>query len=315
MSAKLNKQQQRRIRANRLDKLRDYEADAVGVVVSHLGFEVMVSYQGQLLTADWRKQIGTIACNDKVLISKKNNRAVIEAVLPRSHTLSKWSGRELKPLVSHVDQLLIVIAVKPQWQSGLLDRYLIAAREAGITVGILCNKIDLLEQSAQQTLSQRLQPYAELGCPIFYASVQAQTGLEPVVQWLSAKQTVICGQSGVGKSSLIAHLIPDVEIWIQAISEATELGRHTTTNLRRYPYLPDGAVIDTPGVRGFDIAHLSKEAVMAGFSDIAAYTSACRFNDCSHRHEPDCAVLSALKEEKIHPQRYQSLMQILDEIQ
>lgn len=314
LTNKLNKQQKRRIRANYASKLSDSSHHDSAIVVAHFGYQIIVSHQDRLIPADWRKQIGTIACNDRVLISHTDdNRAMIEAVLPRQNTLFKWAGRKLKPLTSHIDQLLIVIAIKPEWQSSLLDRYIIAAQESNIDIAILCNKLDLADKDCQQQTRQRLQPYADLKHPIFYTSLTAQADTTALKQWLAGKQTVICGQSGVGKSSLVSHLIPDVDIWIQAISAATELGRHTTTNLRRYPYGDNGAIIDTPGVRGFAIGHLSSEAIISGFADIAPFTQRCKFNDCSHRHEPDCAVLAALEAGEIHPQRYHSLMQLLDE--
>ncbi|PIE82243.1 MAG: ribosome small subunit-dependent GTPase A [Cardiobacteriales bacterium] len=318
MTKKLSKQQQRRIQANQLGKLCDYSDDEVALVITHLGFEVLLSHKGQFIAADWRKQTGSIACNDRVLISKiGNDRAIIEAIFPHEKTLYKWSGRKLKPLVSHIDQLLIVIAVKPEWQSNLLDRYLIAAQASDIDVAILCNKLDLADKAITQDIHQRLQPYADLGYPLFYSSLENNIGISELSAWLAGKQTVICGQSGVGKSSLISHLIPDLNIWTQAISAATELGRHTTTNLRRYPYHPsahqEGAIIDTPGVRGFAIPHLSREQIISGFKDISPYTTQCKFNDCSHRHEPQCAVLAALNAKTIYPQRYDSMMQLLDE--
>lgn len=314
MSHRLSKQQQRRIKRQHNQRLDGQAIEDAAIVVAHMGYETIVDDGGELLAADWRKSLGDIAVNDRVLLSRaQGERAVIEAVFPRQHTLYKWHGRKIKAIATHIDQLIVVIAARPQWQASLLDRYIIAARQAEIDLTIVCNKIDLLTDEAYQQWQNELQPYRAMGYHIMALSVAREEGLTAIADILADKQTVICGQSGVGKSSMINKLVPDSDIWIQSLSEATDLGRHTTTNSRRYPLIGGGAVIDTPGVRGFAIDHLSNEEIIAGFKDIAKYTGDCRFNDCSHRHEPGCAVLEAVAAGNIAETRYQSLMQILEE--
>lgn len=307
---KLNKQQTRRISAHYQEKLSlGNEADAA-LVVAHLGYQLVVSDHDHLLMADWRKQIGHVAINDRVLISRdSDHHAIVEGIFPRGKTLYKWQGKKTKPIASNIDQLLIIISIEPDWQSQLLDRYLIAAREADISLAIVCNKIDLILNSTHQ---QRLAPYHELNYPVFYTSIKNNWGIESVREWLSGKETVICGQSGVGKSSLIRTLVPNADIWVQAISAATGLGRHTTSNARRYPLPNGGSVIDTPGVRGFALTHLDREHILAGFSEISPFASHCRFNDCSHTHEPDCGVMTALRLGKITKSRYDSMIKLLE---
>lgn len=314
MSRKLSQQQTRRIRAQNARRLEQADADAA-VVVAHLGYEIIVSHQGGVYACDWRKHSNDIAVNDRVLITQgKDGRPVVEAIYPRAHTLYKWQGRKAKPIVSHIDQLLICVAIEPAFQTALIDRYLIAAQQADIAAALLVNKTDLADEADLAELARRLAPYQSLGHRIFHAAVTKKEGLAEINTWLAGKQTVLCGQSGVGKSSLIKQLLPDADIWIQSISEATGLGRHTTTNLRRYPLNAHTALIDTPGVRGFALTHLERDAILAGYPDIAAYAAQCRFADCSHRHEPDCAVLAALECGKLARARYESLMQLLDEI-
>lgn len=309
---KLNKQQRRRIDSNHRHKLASSDATQSAVVVAHMGYQIIVESNGKLLSADWRKQIGPVAVNDRVLISHdSDDHCVVEGVFPRKTVLSKWQGRKTKPLASNIDQLLITIAIEPEWQSQLIDRFLIAATEAGVAPGILVNKMDLLDQDST-ALEARLAAYRALNVPVFFASVKENRGVAELNAWFEDKQTLICGQSGVGKSSLIRHLVPNADIWVQAISQATGLGRHTTTNLRRYP-LDHGAIIDTPGVRGFAIVHLDKAHILAGFPDILPYSQQCRFNDCQHQQEPGCAVCQAVKEGKIPPDRYASMMQLLTE--
>lgn len=311
--SKLNKQQQRRIRAAVADKIEQYHPNDTAVVVAHLGYRLILEQNGHLLSADWRKQSGDIACNDRVLIRcNGENHAVVEAVLPRGKTLCKWQGRKIKPVAANISQLLIVIACQPNWQESLVDRYLIAAQKAGICPAIYLNKTDLLNDIDPSNTKSRLLPYQELGIAVFYGALPDKLPPELLV-WLSGEQTVFCGQSGVGKSSLIRVLKPDSDIWIQAISQATKLGRHTTTNLRRYPLNDNTAVIDTPGVRSFAINHLERADILSAFPDITRYICQCRFNDCNHRNAPNCAVLKALAEGAINPARYHSFLQLLEE--
>lgn len=314
MSRRLSKQQDRRIKRQHSDRLSGYAIADAAVVVAHMGYETIVEDRGALLAADWRKSLGDIAVNDRVLLNRKpGERAVIEAVFPRQHTLYKWHGRKTKAIATHIDQLVVVMAARPQWQAGLLDRYIIAAQQADIDLLIVCNKIDLLSDAQYQQWQDSLKPYHDMGYRIMPLSVTQGEGLKAIAQTLIGKQNVICGQSGVGKSSMINALVPDCDIWIQSLSTATDLGRHTTTNSRRYPLADGGAVIDTPGVRGFAIDHLNTDDIISGFKDIAKHTADCRFNDCSHRHEPGCAVLAAVATGDIAQSRYRSLMQLLEE--
>ena len=312
MNRKLSQQQNRRIHAQQTRRVQ--QGEHIAIVVAHYGYEVVVSHNGELLACDWRKHSGDIAVNDRVILKDQaGQRPVIEAVCPRERTLSKWQGRKAKPVVSHIDQLLVCVAVEPDFQTALIDRYLIAAREAGIASALFVNKTDLADTEKQAALHVRLAPYHALGYPVFYASVTHGTGMDALTSWLAGKETVLCGQSGVGKSSLIQALVPDADIWIQAISQVTGLGRHTTTNIRRYPLNAHSALVDTPGVRGFALEHLTRDAILAGYPDIAAHAAHCRFNDCTHRFEPDCAVLAALDSHALPRARYDSLMQLLED--
>lgn len=309
---KLNKQQRRRIAAQQADKLAEGDASQSATVVCHLGYQLILEQYGALLTADWRKHSGDIACNDRVLIHRSDDsHAVVEAILPRHNALAKWQGRKAKTIAANLDQLLITIAAEPLWQENLIDRHLIAAHYAGIPAAILLNKTDLLDDAATAPLEARLAPYQALDIPVYRASLQENGVPADLAAWLQDKQTILCGQSGVGKSSLIRSLKPDADIWIQAISEATGHGRHTTTNLRRYPLDDATALIDTPGVRGFALEHLDRAQILAACPDIREHASRCRFHDCDHQTAPDCAVLAALERGDIAPARYHNLLQLL----
>lgn len=312
---RLNKQQKRRINAQKAYKLTQAEKANEALVVAHMGSQIIVEHQGKLIACSWRRHTADIAINDTVAISySSDGSAVVEAIYPRKNALYKWQGRKTKAIASNLDNLLIVIAVEPDWQTALVDRYIIVAQENEIQPAILLNKIDLANPEKQRELTQRLAPYHSLHIPIFITSINHNNNLASLENWLDNQQTILCGQSGVGKSSLIRHLIPDADIWIQNISEATGLGKHTTTNLRRYPVNANTAVIDTPGVRGFAVTHLDRDTILTGFPDITPYANQCKFNDCQHQNEPDCGVQNALKSGKINPKRWQSLQQLLSEL-
>lgn len=291
---------------------RPISSPQAALVVAHLGYHVVIDCNGALWLADWRKQLGSIAVNDRVMVTPTGEgQAVIESISPRRHTLYKWQGRHSKAVASNLDQILIVIAPEPAWQYSLIDRYLIAAKSSDIKVGILMNKMDLLDEAHKTRIQQQLSLYHSLECRLFLASTKDQASLTDLRQWLEDKETLICGQSGVGKSSLIHALLPEVDIWIQSLSHASGLGQHTTTNLRRYPFA-NGAIIDSPGVRGFSLNHLSCEAILDGFPDIYQHADGCRFKDCRHEEEPDCAVKSAVGTH-ISPERWKSYQQLLKE--
>lgn len=305
--SRLNHHQQRRIAQKQHHKL---DGGETAIVVTHLGFHYLLDVEGEVVMASARKNLDSIACNDRVIISRTGQEAVIEAIVPRENVLSKFQGRRERPIAANADQLLIVIAVEPEPQTNLIDRYLIAAARSGLQSALLLNKIDLNHEEQSALLA----PYQALDLPIFMLSLKTGIGLAELSAWLHSKTTLVCGQSGVGKSSLIKHFQPNADIWTQAISEINKLGKHTTTNMRRYPINPSTTLIDTPGVRGYSVHHLSAAEILTGFPDIVRHQP-CRFNDCSHSHEPDCAIQSALARGEIFESRYQSLMQMLDECQ
>lgn len=310
--AKLTLQQKRRIAENRDTRARNVAQNAV--VVAHLGFEVVVELDGgELLVCDFRQNLGEIAVNDRVSVQKEtDNRGRIEAIAKRVRSLSKWQKRRAKIVASNVDKLLICLAIIPEIQWPLVDRFLIAAKQAEIDCALMINKMDLADVQSTTALNQMLDPYQRLGIKVFFERVCEGVSAD-LRLWLQNMTTVLCGQSGVGKSSLIKQLVPDADIWIQALSQAHLAGKHTTTNLRRYPMDKHTFLIDTPGVRGFALAHLSPSEVLAGFPEIAQIASACRFNDCQHQAEPDCAVREGLASGAISQARYQSLLQLIEE--
>jgi len=289
-------------------------------VISHLGFRVIVSshHNGPLLACDWRQNIGTLCIGDRVLINQcEHNTGIIEAILPRQNHIEKQNTyRGAKPFAANIDQLLVIISHKPMLQASLLDRYIVTANHMGIHCSIYFNKTDSLAQATVKAHIDHIAGiYQKLGEVTWLnGSVKTGDGIERLQRQLNGQCTLLVGQSGVGKSSLIKRLVADVDIQTQNISAASGLGRHSTTNSTLY-YLPQqlGTIIDTPGIRSFNIYHLSPSQIATGFSDIAPFIEQCRFSDCSHTHEKYCAVKEAIAAEKISQLRYDSFLQILSE--
>ncbi|MBP3195031.1 MAG: ribosome small subunit-dependent GTPase A [Cardiobacteriaceae bacterium] len=311
---KITKQQQRRIAEN---KIRESKRDDLiaAIVSAHFGYEVLVEVKDgggiRQISCDWRQNLGNIAVGDRVQIAMQGEKAVIEHIAERSkNTLYKRQGRKNKPIAANVEQLLIVACVEPACQFNLIDRYLIAAEIAGIRAAVVCNKSDIgtLNLSAYQSF------------PLFTCSTLNGEGIEEISNFCRDKETLICGQSGVGKSSLISALIPNLAIQIQEISAVTRLGKHTTTNCRRYLLPNGGAIVDTPGVRGYSFPdNTPQDALMQAmkivFSDIFVAISNCRFSDCKHQTEPNCAVKQAIANGTITENRWESFQSIQQAIE
>lgn len=291
-----------------------------GRVIRHVGYSVWVECAAGLLPCVWRRRLEQIACNDEVRLrlpqsDDNDEHAVIEAIAPRQGTLYKsdFSGH-LRPVAAHVDQLLVVMAITPHWQASLLDRYLVAAERAGITATIFINKIELASAEERAELASTLATYRALAYPVLYGSLYEQRGLEDLAHLLQGKTTALCGQSGVGKSSLIQYFLPEADLWIQELSQGQ--GQHTTTNPTLYHLNAHSHVIDTPGVRSFDIDYLSAEEVACGFREIRARLGQCRFRDCNHQAEAlGCAMHKALECGEITEARFNSYLQIINSLQ
>lgn len=259
-----------------------------------------------------RRHIGHPVCGDRVVWQRlADGRGLVSAILPRQSVLSRpdFSGRD-KPLAANLTQLIILIAPEPEPGGYLIDQYLVAAETIGIGAIILGGKMDLLATAARADFQQRFAHYADIGYPCHWMSLREPETLTALNAVLAGHTSILVGQSGVGKSSLVQALLPDREIQIGRLSEATGLGRHTTSATTCYRLPGSGLLIDSPGVRSFRLGRIGREALEQGFRDFHPFLGHCRFANCHHGQEPDCAIRTAVAAGQIHPERLQSFHQL-----
>lgn len=325
-SWRIDKIQQERVaraekrEARMLDELSGGElgAEQEGLVIAHFGVQVEIEalepeLQGQHYRCYIRANLPALVTGDRVIWRPANQGAgVIVAQLPRHSELCRPDMRgQLKPVASNVDQIIIVFAPLPEPHANLIDRYLVAASHAGIKPLLLLNKADLLDGEHGGKARQLLAVYKQLGYAILDVSAAAGDGLDQLQERLKDKISVFVGQSGVGKSSLVNRLLPEAQMAVGALSELTHKGTHTTTTARLFHFDHGGSLIDSPGIREFGLAHVDITDVEAGFIEFAEFLGHCRFRDCSHEHEPGCALLKAVAEQKISEQRLDSFRMLL----
>jgi ribosome biogenesis GTPase len=233
---------------------------------------------------------------------------IIERVEPRRGIVSRTSRGRQHVLVANVDQVIIVTsAAEPRLKPNLIDRLLVTAEKAEIRPVICINKIDLVEPA---DLLPLVGVYAQLGYEVLMVSAEIGFGVEPLRERLRGEESVVTGQSGVGKSSLLNAVEPGLNLRVQSVSGETQKGRHTTTTAELIPLSFGGYVVDTPGIRQFQLWDVIPEEVAGFFRDLRPYVSKCRFPDCTHTHEDNCAVKDAVADGWIDARRYESYAQI-----
>jgi len=281
-----------------------------GRVIAHLGQAMEVeAADGQIVRCHLRANLPSLVTGDKVIWREAATGGVVVACERRSSELCRPDSRgRLRPLAANIDQLIIVFAPLPTPHANLLDRYLVAAEQAGIAPLLLLNKADLPEA---QMLAPMLALYRSLRLPLLEVSARAGEGMAALQKVLAGKASVFVGQSGVGKSSLVNRLLPGAARAIGGLSGAAGKGTHKTSSARLFHLPLGGDLIDSPGVREFALAHVSRAEVEAGFIEFRELLGQCRFRDCQHETEPGCALLAALAEGTISEQRMQSYRQIV----
>jgi ribosome biogenesis GTPase len=267
---------------------------------------------GQIYRCLIRQHIGHPVCGDRVVWQKIDaDTGVVTALLPRESVLSRpdFSGQE-KPLAANIDQLVVVLAPHPEPSGYLLDQYLVTAETIGIQALIAVNKIDLLKAQAKTELLHDLYSYREIGYALVEVSAKQEHALDGLIERLKGKTSILVGQSGVGKSSLINALLPSLVIETGRLSEATGLGRHVTTAATCYHLPQGGELIDSPGVRSFRLMQLTTLQLEWGFPEFRPFAGLCRFHNCSHEHEPGCAIREAVSNGRIQAKRLKNFLHL-----
>ncbi len=249
-----------------------------------------------------------VAVGDRVLFrpvpSTEPPEGLIERVEPRHGSICRASRGRQQIIVTNVDQLLIVSsAAEPRLKPNLIDRLLITAEKGRVRPIVCINKVDLVDPATLQPL---VGVYSRMGYEVLILSAKTGFGVERFRAVLQGQESVVAGQSGVGKSSLLNAADPELGLRVRAVSADTQKGRHTTSSARLLPLACGGYVVDTPGIRQFQLWDVIPEEVAGFFRDLRPYVNLCRFPDCTHTHEDDCAVKNAVADGRLDERRYDS---------
>ncbi|MCX7627645.1 MAG: ribosome small subunit-dependent GTPase A [Methylophilaceae bacterium] len=284
------------------------EHTTYGLVVSSYGKRYDVELpEGRLISCVTRGKKSELACGDRVEIKQTSmNEGVVERWLERRSLFYRSNAFRKKLLAANVTQVIIVLAARPSYHPELLDRCLVAAEAEGVRTLLLLNKADLPETAA--TL-EKLRLYEKLGYAVLVVS--AKQDVAPLRPWLAGQTSILVGQSGMGKSTLINALLPTARARTREISTALDSGKHTTTATRLYRLDPNSSLIDSPGLQEFGLAHLTQEQIESAFIEFRPFLGRCRFNDCRHLNEPDCAIRLAVERGDIALERLRCYHRIL----
>ncbi|MGE5384288.1 MAG: ribosome small subunit-dependent GTPase A [Betaproteobacteria bacterium] len=279
-----------------------------GIVVAAHGRQYVVELaEGNRLPCFPRGKKSEIACGDEVEFQRTSaDQGVIERILPRRSLLYRSNEFRQKLIAANADQIIIVVACEPAFSPELVTRALIAAETQHIASLIVLNKCDL--QAQLPTARAQLECFQQLGYRVLELSARQHAGdLRPS---LAGHTSVLVGQSGMGKSTLINALVPGANAATREISAALDSGKHTTTHACLYHLDSESHLIDSPGLQEFGLSHLDQNALEQAFIEFAPYLGQCRFRDCHHDREPDCALRQALAEGKIDASRFATYRRI-----
>lgn len=280
-------------------------------------------YGVEISDADVARQISCVtrgkktdlACGDRVEIKLTDtSEGVVERSLPRSSLLYRSNAYRSKMLAANVTKVIIVLATTPSFYEALLNRCLIAAEAAGIEVLIVLNKCDIAERCPGQhnEAMEKLALYSSLGYQV--QPLSAKLDITPLRQWLRGHVSVLVGQSGMGKSTIVNALLPDLQVRTQEVSEVLDSGKHTTTAAHLYHLDAESDLIDSPGLQEFGLNHLDIEQLEHAFIEFRPYLGKCRFNNCRHMKEPDCAIIGAVEQGIVSAKRLAYYQELTGEI-
>jgi ribosome biogenesis GTPase len=282
-----------------------------GLVITRFGRRVEIEdAQGARIHCAIRPHIESLVAGDKVLWQPSGpDLGVIISQYPRESVLARADSHgRLKPIAANITQICIVIAPEPKLSWVLLDSYLVMAETLNVRACIILNKVDLASQTLQKQLETT---YLPLDYPVLFTGLNHPTGDVILAEQMKHQTNIFVGQSGVGKSSLIKRLLPhEAQIQTGELSTRTNLGCHTTSSTSLYHIPSGGALIDSPGVREFDLTHLSIPHIAQGFHEFKPYIDQCKFRNCDHESTPGCAVHQAVNNGFISPHRYKNYVRI-----
>jgi ribosome biogenesis GTPase len=284
-------------------------AQASGIVVAAHGRHYVVeTAAGALVRCVPRGKKSVLACGDRVRIAATgHDTGVIESIEARSSLFLRAAPHRQKLIAANATQIAIVVAGEPSFSDELVCRILVAAESQTIRGLVVLNKADL--EAATRAAEARLGQFSEAGYPVL--AISAKSDVTPLRARLAGETTVLIGQSGMGKSTIVNALLPGAGVRTQEISGFLDAGRHTTSATRLFRLPGDGAIIDSPGLQEFGLAHLSRPQIEHGFPELRDRSGHCRFRDCRHEGEPGCAVRAAVDEGRIASRRLDLLHRIL----
>jgi ribosome biogenesis GTPase len=289
------------------------------VIRSQSGFFTAETEQGELVCQlrgrlkKGRRTGDVVAVGDWVQVTPLGGKnGVIEQVEPRQHMFARLApdphGEYLQVLIANPSQVVPVFScAEPAPHLGMLDRFLVVAEKQGVAALIVANKIDLIGLEQAQAMFGHYEP---LGYPVIYTSVAHDFGLDTLHDHLAHKISLLTGPSGVGKSSLLNAIQPGLGLQVRQISQTTSKGRHTTVVRELFPLEGGGYVADTPGLKALALWDIEPEELDGYFPELRSRVADCSFSDCTHVHEPGCAVRQAVEAGQIHPARYQSYLRM-----
>ena len=299
-----------------------------GLVIKNTGswYTVKTDDGGQLIDCKIKgnfrlkgiRSTNPVAVGDRVtIIPNAEGTAFITAIEDRRNYIIRKSSNLSKQshiIAANVDQAFLVVTVNyPQTSTTFIDRFLASAEAYRVPVTLLFNKTDLLSEEELRYQQMLIDLYDTVGYQCLAISAETGEGIDKVMDMLTGKVTVLSGNSGVGKSTLINRLLPGVNLRTSDISDAHNSGMHTTTFSEMIPLPLGGYIIDTPGIKGFGTFDIEPEELTGYFKEIFRFSKECRFSNCTHTHEPGCAVLKAVEEHFISQSRYQSYLSMMED--
>ena len=261
-----------------------------------------------------------VAVGDRVTIRlNQDDTGLITDISPRRNKLSRRAaGRKIGHehiIVANVDAAYVMQSVRmPKPNPGFIDRFLVMAAYHDLEAGIIINKTDLMKPKDRADIEDLADMYRSIGYDVFFTSAKSSAGLDKLSKDLSDKVSVVAGPSGVGKSTLLNALAPELNLTTNEVSEKTRKGRHTTTNATLYPITDNTFIADTPGIREYGLVDIAPDELAFYFFEFEPFIHDCHFPNCTHDHEPQCAVRDAVDNGTIHPQRYKSYLNMLDSL-